>query len=177
MKKITLALFALLTYTGYSQTKTFDSDSDESQQRKPMTVSANAEGFTLMKQGFTFEYKGYSASFFYAEETSKTEAKYKGEGFVIELGGRDYFYKNAYYYNPITYGEIRFDEKDYNGKYRFWTLINPSFGYKFDLYKGITVDPSFGFTWRWEPRAKGTVDNKDFDNFILKAGIKVGYSF
>lgn len=111
--------------------------------------------------------------------------KASGNGFVVELGTRTYLKKGVregfYGENLITHGQIKFDEtingENFEGKYSYWSIFNPNIGYKVQLTKNLSVDPSVGFNWKWEVRGKGAIDNRHFDNFVFKAGVKLGYTF
>lgn len=111
--------------------------------------------------------------------------KSTGEGFAVELGSRTYFKKGVregfYGENFLTHGEIKFNEmvngERFEGKYSYWSILNPNLGYKIQLTKHLSIDPSLGFNWKWEVRGKGAIDNKYFDNFVFKAGVKLGYTF
>lgn len=108
-----------------------------------------------------------------------------GNGFVVDLGTRTYSKKGIreglYVENFITHGEIKFDDtingEKFKGKYSYWSIFNPNIGYKIQLTKNLSIDPSLGFNWKWEVRGQGDVDNKYFDNFVFKAGVKLGYTF
>jgi len=108
-----------------------------------------------------------------------------GEGFAIELGSRTYMQKGKwdgfYGENFISYGNVKFDENlgtlgDFDGTYSYWSIFNPNVGYRF-LIGGLSIDPSIGANWKWEVKGKGDVDNKNVDNFVFRAGIKIGYTF
>ena len=108
-----------------------------------------------------------------------------GNGFVVDLGVRTYKNKGVreglYIENFITHGQINFDktinQEQFKGKYSYWSIFNPNIGYKIQLTKNLSIDPSLGFNWKWEVRGQGDVDNKYFDNFVFKAGVKLGYTF
>lgn len=111
--------------------------------------------------------------------------KATGEGFVVELGTRTYKTKGEreglYVENFITHGQMNFNDningEKYEGKYSYWSIFNPNIGFKVQLTKNLSIDPSIGFNWKWEVRGQGDVDNKNFDNFVFKAGVKLGYTF
>jgi len=67
--------------------------------------------------------------------------------------------------------------ENFEGKYSYWSIINPNVGYKIQLTKNLSLDPSVGFNWKWEVKGKGVIDNQYFDNFVFKAGVKLGYTF
>lgn len=108
-----------------------------------------------------------------------------GEGFVVELGTRNYFKKGVregfYAENFISHGQINFEEiinnEKLDGKYSYWSIFNPNVGYKINLTKNLSLDPSVGFNWKWEVKGKGIIDNTYYDNFVFKAGVKLGYNF
>ena len=64
--------------------------------------------------------------------------------------------------------------ENFEGKYTFWSIFNPNIGYKIQLTKNLSLDPSVGFNWKWDVRGKGDIDNRHFDNFVFKAGAKLG---
>jgi hypothetical protein len=108
-----------------------------------------------------------------------------GDGFVIELGSRTYIEKGKwdgfYGENFISYGNVKFDENlgglgEFDGTYSYWSIINPNVGYR--LMAGpVSFDASVGANWKWEVKGKGDIDNKYVDNFVFRAGIKIGYTF
>ncbi|MEN9336331.1 MAG: hypothetical protein RLZZ500_1318 [Bacteroidota bacterium] len=104
-----------------------------------------------------------------------------GKGYTLQLGGRTYYSgtKGWYGENFITYSSVKFDETilgtKVDGKYSYWSIINPAVGYRFDLGKYIMIDPYIGFNWKWEVKGTGIVDNKAVDNLIYKAGIKIAF--
>lgn len=115
----------------------------------------------------------------------------KGKGYGFEVGYRTYRCRSrgGYFENLFSFARVNFDgnyfEKNdipkihpqvFKGSYIYWTLINPSFGYRFKA-KPIFVDVFGGFTWKWELKGRGDVDNKQFDNFVFKAGVKIGFIF
>lgn len=106
------------------------------------------------------------------------------EGFAVEVGNRifkDKSLEGFYTENAITYGKVKFDETYYRmprlkGEYSYWSIINPSIGYRFRALD-LAFDAFAGFMWKWEVKGKGDVDNKDFDNFVFKAGFRVSFVF
>lgn len=106
-----------------------------------------------------------------------------GNGFQFDLGTRRYFkneLKGIYVEGFLTYGQVKFDDTflgfDVDGKYSYWSLINNNIGYRINL-GNFVIDPSLGFMWKWEVKGKGIIDNKDYDNLVFRAGLKVGYKF
>jgi len=109
-----------------------------------------------------------------------------GNGLVIELGARTYHRKRGkktglYAENFISYGQIKFDKstptEEFDGTYSYWSFINPNVGFKILVTDHFVIEPSVGANWKIEVKGKGDVDNKDFFNIILRAGVKFGYRF
>ena len=104
-----------------------------------------------------------------------------GQGAQIDLGNRTYFNKKAwnglYLQNTGTIGAVWFKEPFFSGRYAYWSLFNPDLGYKLQLGHFL-IDPSVGFIWKWEIKGSATndVDNKMFDNFNPRVGLKIGYT-
>ncbi|MBA9073980.1 hypothetical protein GGR22_002147 [Flavobacterium gossypii] len=162
-----------------------------------LTLSANFNYSDPMQYGLSLEYKKKhkegernsshllnisAASLNYDNDVVDID----GNGFVIELGSRTYVEKGKwdgfYAENFISYGNVKFDEDvaglgNFDGTYSYWSIINPNVGYKFMIGKNFSIDPSIGANWKWEVKGKGDVDNKNIDNFVFRAGIKIGYSF
>ena len=195
MKKILfLALFLPMVSFAQEETTTTEVKSEVPTNR--FTVAANYTFSDPSQFGLSFEYKNKNTE--HDRNTSKllnlsySQMNYDnnfvdvdGEGFVIELGSRTYIQKGKwdgfYGENFISYGNIKFDEQigslgKFDGTYSYWSIFNPNVGYRF-LIGGVSIDPSIGANWKWEVKGKGDVDNKNVDNFVLRAGIKIGYSF
>lgn len=104
-----------------------------------------------------------------------------GKGFEIQTGSRTYFnevkHEKFYAESFLSYGNVKFDEPFFDGKYSYWSLIDGNIGYKLKITEGFYVDPSAGFAWKWEVKGKGDVDNKDIDNLIYRFGVKLGFQF
>jgi len=180
MKRI-IYLLALISTSAFAQ----------EQQKDVVTISANYNFSEPTQYGVSLEFTKSELSssrilnIGYGQlEFDNHYLKTTGEGFVVELGNRNYFGKNRegfYAENFLTHGEIKFNEKIageiFEGKYSYWSIINPNIGYKIQLTKNLSIDPSVGFNWKWEVRGKGDIDNKYFDNFVFKAGVKLGYTF
>jgi len=104
-----------------------------------------------------------------------------GQGAQIDLGNRTYFnrkdWNGVYMQNTASIGAVWFKETFFSGRYAYWSLFNPDFGYKLQ-FGHFLVDPSVGFIWKWEIKGSATnaVDNRMFDNFNLRAGLKIGYT-
>jgi len=185
MKKLFLAL-ALIGYSAMAQEK----------QRDVVSVSANYNYSEPSMYGFSLEFdKGskpderassWILNVGYGQlELDEKKLKTTGEGFMVELGTRNYFKKGVregfYAENFLSHGQIQFDDvingEEFEGKYSYWSIFNPNVGYKILLTKNLSIDPSVGFNWKWEVKGKGDIDNQYFDNFVFKAGVKLGYNF
>jgi len=164
--------------------------------REGITISVNANASEPAMFGVSMEWErskmkyGRNSSFLL--NISATGLQYDngvvdvtGNGFAFEIGSRNYFKKGSYagFYTQsfLTYSSTSFNERtstgDFNGKYSYWSLINGDLGYKINIGKHFSIDPSVGFNWKWEVKGKGDVDNKQFDNFVFRAGVKAGYRF
>lgn len=185
MKRI-IYLFALISTSAFAQ----------EQQKDVVTVSANYNFSEPTQYGLSMEFakdtklderhSSWILNVGYGQlELDENNLKTTGQGFVVELGTRNYFKKGVrqgfYGENFITHGQIKFDEtingQNFEGKYSYWSIINPNVGYKIQLTKNLSLDPSVGFNWKWEVKGKGDIDNQYFDNFVFKAGVKLGYTF
>ena len=179
-------LFAFISATAFAQ----------EDKKGVVTVSANYNWSEPTQYGLSFEFtKGMKSNerltswilnTSYGQlQLNEKNLKTTGEGFVVELGTRTYTNKGVrdglYLENFITHGEIKFNDtvagEKFEGKYSYWSIFNPNIGYKIQLTKNLSLDPSLGFNWKWEVRGQGDVDNKYFDNFVFKAGVKLGYTF
>lgn len=185
MKKF-IYLFSLISAGVFAQ----------EQQKDVVTVSANYNFSEPTQYGFSLEFtKGAKVderltsrilNVSYGQlEYNNNFFKTTGNGFVVELGSRTYLKKGIregfYGENFITHGQINFNEtvngQDFDGKYSYWSIFNPNIGYKIQLTKNLSIDPAVGFNWKWEVKGKGAIDNRHFDNFVFKAGVKLGYTF
>lgn len=112
-----------------------------------------------------------------------------GSGFEFGIGSRNYLnlkslQKGLFIDTNINYGSIKFDDKiDYDnssfkvdGKFKYISILNSSLGYKI-LIKSIVIEPSVSARYNIEIKGEGFIDNKDIDNFLFNAGLKIGYSF
>ena len=176
-----ILLFGLLSAGAFAQEK----------QKEVVTLSANYSFSEPTQYGISAEFSksDYNHSVIlnvgYGQlDLDEKDLKATGQGFVVELGNRSYFGKTRegfYLENFLTHGEVKFDEniagEQFEGKYSYWSIINPNVGYKIQLTKNLSLDPSVGFNWKWEVKGKGDIDNRYFDNFVFKAGVKLGYTF
>lgn len=185
MKKI-IFLLSFISVSAFAQ----------EHQKEVITISANYSFSEPTQYGISLEFnKGIEEderltsrllNISYGQlEYDNRYLKTTGEGFVVELGSRTYAKKGVregfYGENFLTHGEIKFNEdiagEKFEGKYSYWSIFNPNIGYKIQLTKNLSIDPSVGFNWKWEVRGKGDINNKYFDNFVFKAGVKLDYTF
>ncbi len=117
----------------------------------------------------------------YATMLYDGESDLKGTGFEIQAGSRTYFNESAhekfYAESFLSYGNVKFDESYFKGTYSYWSLIDGNIGYKMQVVKNLYLDPSIGFSWKWEVKGRGDVDNKDINNLIYRFGVKLGFQF
>ncbi len=73
----------------------------------------------------------------------------------------------------MCYGNVKFDESYFKGTYSYWILIDGNIGYKMQVVKNLYLDPSIGFSWKWEVKGRGDVDNKDINNLIYRYEILI----
>jgi hypothetical protein len=106
-----------------------------------------------------------------------------GNGFVIELGGRNYVdndMRGLYLDNYLSYGSIKFDETTplgkFDGTYSYFSFFSPQLGYKIKL-GDVSIDPFIGVMWKIEVKGKGDVDNRNTDEWVLRGGLRIGYIF
>lgn len=105
----------------------------------------------------------------------------KGSGFVFEFGSKLFLkkesWKGFYFENAVAGGSVNFSASNYSGKYSYFSFFNPDLGFKWQVSKGFSIDPSVGCMWKIEFKGTGDVDNKIYTNFVPKIGLKIGYSF
>lgn len=163
---------------------------------KPMTFSAFGNYSEPLMAGVSMEfvYAEYKKKRFTALMTnvsagmmtleSDVVGDIEGTGIVVELGTRTYYQKGKaegiYTESFLTYGNINFEEDTplgtFDGRYAYWSLVNGNVGYKITL-GDFCIDPSIGFAWKWEVKGRGDIDNKEFNNLVWRAGLKLGYRF
>ena len=182
MKKIILLLLAIPVLS-FSQDKT--------DFQKKSTLSLNVLASDPSQIGITYEGLQFikkeriSSLVINAGLSSTTLDKdgysITGNGFAIELGSRTYFSKNKntgfYRQNFLSHSQNNFSKDGFNGKYTYWSLINADFGYKLVVLKSLSIEGSIGYIWKWEVNTKTDIDNKDFQNFVPRAAIRLGYQF
>ena len=106
---------------------------------------------------------------------------YDGSGLIVEYGEKIFLKKESwsgwYTQSGIEGGTIKFSDSNYSGTYKYFSIFNPDLGFKWQVSKGFSIDPSIGCMWKIEFKGTGDVDNKIFDTFVPKFGLKIGYSF
>lgn len=195
MKK-TLFLALFLPFISFAQEETTTTEVKSEVLTNRFTIAGNYIFSDPSQFGLSLEYKNKKQE--HERNTSKilnlsgAKMDYEsnlvdidGDGFVIELGSRTYIEKGKwdgfYGENFISYGSVKFEENlgalgNFDGTYSYWSIINPNVGYR--LMAGpVSFDASIGANWKWEVRGKGDIDNKNVDNFVFRAGIKIGYTF
>lgn len=119
-------------------------------------------------------------------EIDNTDFDVDGQGFVIELGRKSFYGKQGtelkgfYSANYLSYGAIEFDKDTefgkFDGTYSYFSFFSPEVGYKI-RFEGFSVDPFIGIMWKIEVKGKGDIDNINTDEWVPRAGLKIGYSF
>jgi hypothetical protein len=106
---------------------------------------------------------------------------FTGTGIILSSGSRTYLKKESwndfYYQNSLEFGYIRFKDENYTGTYKYISFFNPEVGYKWQVSKELSIDPSMGCLWKIEFRGTDDVDNRSFSSLVPRVGIRVGYSF
>ena len=191
MKKI-LLLALMITSLNYAQDKAVEPAKRVLEHKNTISVGLiAAEPFTI---NLTYERKKNDQSLFFNTNQSRIISigngglsvtngfkTVDGYGLVVSLGTRTYYKKESwsgfYSDSKTEYGSIKFSDVDYSGTYSYLSIINLDFGYKWQVSKGFSIDPAIGLLWKLEINGTGNVDNKLFDNFVQKFGLKMGYSF
>lgn len=106
-----------------------------------------------------------------------------GSGFVIELGRKHYWNASGngfYTSNMLSYGNIKFDKDTalgkFDGTYSYFSFFVPQVGYKIQ-FGNVVIDPYIGVMWKIEVKGKGDVDNNYTDEWVMRGGVRIGYSF
>lgn len=185
MKKIIFMAMLLPTMLFAQEEKASENKSVEK-----YTLSGNINFSNPTTLGFSFERnaelknKSYILNISAAGVTADIGGKnYTGNGFAIESGVRQYYNDNSdkwYFENLLSYGDVKFKETisgvgTYEATYSYFSLFNSNFGYKWNVGK-FSIDPSIGYNWKWEIK-NDNFENRDVENFVFKAGVKVGYRF
>ncbi len=107
--------------------------------------------------------------------------KHIGTGIILSSGSRTYLKKESwndfYYQNSLEFGYISFKDENYTGTYKYISFFNPEVGFKWQVSKELSIDPSMGCLWKIEWRGTEDVDNRSFSSLVSRVGIRVGYSF
>jgi hypothetical protein len=87
--------------------------------------------------------------------------KYVGTGILLSSGSRTYLKKESwndfYYQNSLEFGYIRFKEENYSGTYKYISFFNPEVGYKWQVSKELSIDPSMGCLWKIKIRQTSSI--------------------
>jgi hypothetical protein len=194
MRRIILLLAVVITSTGFAQEKAAEPAKKEARVlEQKFTVSlvlrvSEPDFFavTLETKKEKLSFGGFNKSNILTAAlgsvTVSTGLKdVIGSGFVVEMGSRIYYKKGSwsgfYTQSGIEGGTIKFSDTNYTGKYSYFSFFNPDLGFKWQVSKGFSIDPSIGCMWKIEWKGSGDVDNKIFTNFVPKIGLKIGYSF
>jgi hypothetical protein len=193
MKRILLLLAVGITSQGFAQEKVQEPAKEPAkvlEQKHTISVGFRASEPDLL--AVTLETKNINQTFGFNSSNIFTAAlgavsvsngfeTVTGSGFVIEIGSRTFLKKGSwsgfYTQSGLEGGSIKFSETIYSGTYKYFSFFNPDLGFKWQVSKGFSIDPSFGCIWKIEWKGTGDVDNKIFTNFVPKLGLKLGYSF
>ena len=188
MKKILLLAVALATSSVYSQ-----------EEMKKNSIGLQATGSQISTVGIFHESffkndqnKVYSNTFEinYATTTLKTGGlEFSGSGIELRSSLKRFFKENSttgfFTKSSLAYGNIKFDDTDqlgvidinYKGTYSYFSFLAPEIGYDFMLGKNLRASLNAGAQWQLEIKGKDDVDNKDFDNWLYRFGLRVSYDF
>ncbi len=117
------------------------------------------------------------------ESSTLLASSINGNGFGFEIGERTFFKKdgkNGFYGgSSILYGNINFtdDATNFDGKYEYLSIFSPEFGYQLDMGSNLSLNLHVGTSWLIEIKSRGDIDNRDFENWVLRAGVGLGYRF
>jgi hypothetical protein len=104
-----------------------------------------------------------------------------GSGFIIFSGTKNFLkkesWKGFYIQNGAEFCSIKFSDAFYSGTYKYISIFNPDLGFKWQVSKEFSVDPSIGCLWKIEFKGTGDVDNNIYSSFVPKVGLRIGYSF
>lgn len=189
MKKIFTLVFTMLFAVGFSQ---------EKEENKINSVGLQVTGsqittFGVYYEKLTKDKKDYYMSSAIELNYASTKAKisgleFTGNGIEIRSSFKNYFSKNKatgfFSKNSLTYGNISFDDNDnigsiqvnYKGTYSYFSFFAPEIGYDFMIGK-IRAGLVAGTQWQIEVKGKDNVDNKDFDNWLYRVGLRMSYDF
>lgn len=193
MKKVVLFLGLLLGLTLQAQEET-------NQKKNLLSVELGANvggnlGITYERESdlttklFRRESKFSNVAKIYmiTHDLSYGSESISGTGFGVEWGRKRFFNKQEtkgfYFGSRIMAGSIYFDgyisslSKFFEGRYSYLSFLAPDLGYKLLIAEKISVDLHLGTAWLIEIKGKGDVDNKDFNNWVFRGGLLVGYRF
>ena len=196
MKRIfTLAALALSTFV-FAQEQTTTTEADKTIV-KQNTVSVRGMYGDPSQWGLSYEFGGlltddrssnvvnvsYGTMNY---EVDGADFDVDGQGFVIELGRKSFYGKQGkelkgfYSANYLSYGAIEFDEDfgpdNFKGTYSYFSFFSPEVGYKI-MAGNFSIDPFIGIMWKIEVKGKGDIDNANTEEWVPRAGLKIGYSF
>jgi hypothetical protein len=190
MKKFILLLVAFTTISSFSQEKDTIKNSAGLQAK-----FGNIYGYGITYEAFKYKsMKKHNSSssiniMFVSTDLKKDVFEFKGNGIEISLSNKTYLKENKitgfYLGSSLVYGNIKFNDSDniafinaeYKGKYAYWSIFSPELGYDFSIGDKLRLNIFAGTQWQIEVKGKEDVDNKDFDNWIIKAGAKLSYDF
>jgi hypothetical protein len=204
MKKILCSLLIVLSTAAFSQeTPKEESKSDLNVISLELSVGVGANiGVVFEEKNSTiFGKKGEDLNesnitkIYYSSVTLTSSSGFirdvDGSGFGIEYGERFYLGKKKHqgfhlsYF--LMYGRYAFDEGNistfggesipFKGKYEYFSFFSPEVGYKVLIGKNFALNLHAGAAWLIETKAQGDVDNQSFDNWAVKLGLGLGYSF
>ncbi|MDO4727696.1 MAG: hypothetical protein Q4B43_01695 [Bacteroidota bacterium] len=139
----------------------------------------DSEGFFLPDRTQSLIVKLYFMSD--SRTFSTTHAIENGKGYGFEYGTKIFFNKTDtkgfYFTSSYTVGSIEYEKNNQYGRYTYFSFFTPDVGYKLVIAKTVSVDLHVGTSWLIEVRGRGIVDNKDFDNWVPRLGLSVGYRF
>lgn len=148
---------------------------------EPSAFELTGEKKHLKKDFFGYNHSNVLKLSYGRTVVSQSGQNYTGTGILLSSGSRTFLKKNSweefYYQNSLEFGYIRFKEENYTGTYKYISFFNPEVGYKWQISKELSIDPSMGCLWKIEWRGTDDVDNRSFSSLVPRIGIKVGYRF
>jgi hypothetical protein len=206
MKKLLFASFLLTLcyFNSYAQNK---DSINVNKNEKNITLSAEGSAYVGNSYGITFESVQKKNKYlpkttqssvikvYYITSTLESDNPFlrniDGNGFGLEFGSRTYLNektnKGIFIGGHIGSGSITYENNDavlgssepvkFDGTYRYLTFFAPEVGYKFLIAQKVAVSLHVGTAWLIEVKGKGDVDNKNFDNWVGRAGLSIGYKF
>lgn len=148
---------------------------------EPSAFELTGEKKHLKKDFFGYNHSNVLKLGYGRTVVSLSGQNYIGTGILLSSGSRTFLtkgsWKEFYYQNSLEFGYIRFNNLNYTGTYKYISFFNPEVGYKWQVSKELSIDPSMGCLWKIEWRGTDDVDNRSFSSLVPRIGIKVGYSF